>query len=102
MPLPGAEPHLYPPNLFEQCECKREDRSRWWVLHTRPRAEKCLACGLLHAEKPFFLPIYERRWRSRGHADLDRLQRLIASSSPLNAKTRLGPWDLGRNHQRVG
>ncbi len=135
MPLLSAEPHLYPPDLFERYECQRDDRSRWWVLHTRPRAEKCLARSFLRAGKPFFLPIYERRWRTRGqflrsylplfpgyiflfgdypawseakasrhvasgivvadqealHADLERLQRLIALATPLTPKPGLAP-----------
>ncbi len=36
---------------------------RWWVLHTKPRAEKIVA-GLLAAKQiPFFLPLYEQRKR---------------------------------------
>ena len=39
---------------------------RWWVLHTRPRAEKVLARHCHKRELPFFLPLYHRKWRSRG------------------------------------
>src|SRR5262249_33116911 len=49
--------------------------SRWWVLHTRPRAEKTLARKCLGRGTPFFLPVYQKEWRSRG--------RLLRSNLPL-------------------
>jgi len=39
---------------------------RWWVLHTRPRAEKALARQCMKRDLPFFLPLYHRKWRNRG------------------------------------
>jgi len=39
---------------------------RWWVLHTKPRAEKALVRRLLRDGFAFFLPLYERRWVNRG------------------------------------
>jgi len=38
----------------------------WWVLHTRPRQEKCLARRLHRQRIPFYLPLYARRRRVRG------------------------------------
>jgi transcriptional antiterminator RfaH len=38
----------------------------WWVLHTRPRAEKALARKLLALRQDFFLPLYRKQWQSRG------------------------------------
>ena len=40
--------------------------SRWWVLQTRPRMEKCVARKLLLANVSFFLPLHTRRWRTQG------------------------------------
>ncbi len=40
MPLLPAEPYLYPENLFAESEAPSD--GFWWVLHTRPRAEKAL------------------------------------------------------------
>jgi transcriptional antiterminator RfaH len=47
----------------------------WWVLHTRPRAEKALARKLLQREVPYFLPLNKRQWRHNG--------RLHSSYNPL-------------------
>jgi transcriptional antiterminator RfaH len=48
---------------------------RWWVLHTRPRQEKCLARQLYEARLPFYLPQVARRTLCRG--------RLLTSHVPL-------------------
>jgi transcriptional antiterminator RfaH len=48
---------------------------RWWVLHTKPRAEKSLARRVLKQSLPFFLPLYKKQWRNRG--------RLFSSHVPL-------------------
>jgi transcription antitermination factor NusG len=74
MPLLALEPSVFPADLF----CPGEGSAsagRWWVLHTRPRAEKALAQKLLGREISFFLPLYERRWRNWG--------RLFCSHIPL-------------------
>jgi len=42
------------------------DRGQWWVLHTRPRAEKAVARFLGTVGVPFYLPLYARRWVKRG------------------------------------
>lgn len=68
MPLLPLEPFLHPQTLLaddDQAEPAGDDL-RWWVLHTRPRAEKSLARRLLDRDIPFFLPLYERHWRGRG------------------------------------
>jgi transcriptional antiterminator RfaH len=65
MPLLLPEPFLYPSDLFEGGDFQPESGS-WWALHTRPRAEKCLARRLFRSGITFFLPTYRRQWRSRG------------------------------------
>jgi transcriptional antiterminator RfaH len=64
MPLLAEEPVVFPPNLFEGGETSADDR--WWVLHTRPRAEKTLARQLFTRQISYFLPQYQRNWRYRG------------------------------------
>jgi transcription antitermination factor NusG len=57
MPLLPAEPVCYPPDLMERPDASED--GTWWVLHTKPRAEKAIARSLYRDEVPFFLPIYE-------------------------------------------
>jgi transcriptional antiterminator RfaH len=66
MPILPLEPFVFPEHLFENLEAVGQGEERWWVLHTRPRAEKALARGLLKRNQPFFLPLYKRQWRSHG------------------------------------
>jgi transcriptional antiterminator RfaH len=75
MPLLPLEPFLYPQDLLTGPPPAAGGEARWWVLHTRPRAEKSLARRFLDRQVPFFLPLYKRQWRSRG--------RLLASHVPL-------------------
>lgn len=65
MPLLAMEPSLYPENLFEDA-ADYAGSQRWWVLHTRPRAEKALARRCFGLEVPFFLPLYRKHWFSGG------------------------------------
>jgi hypothetical protein len=66
MPLLLPEPNLYPSELFAAGDSQAVNSGSWWALHTRPRAEKCLARRLFRSGIPFFLPTYKRQWRSRG------------------------------------
>jgi transcriptional antiterminator RfaH len=66
MPLLPLEPYLFPGDLFEDPAPVVNSPERWWVLHSRPRAEKALARQLLARSLPFFLPLHHRQWRSRG------------------------------------
>jgi len=66
MPLLPLEPCLAPAGLFEHGYDNLENDGRWWVLHTKPRAEKSLARRLLCDGQAFFLPSYERQWVNRG------------------------------------
>jgi transcriptional antiterminator RfaH len=75
MPVLPLEPFVFPDDLLQSSRTAAEDGSRWWVLHTRPRAEKCLARRLLGRGLPFFLPLYKRQWRNR--------QRVLRSYVPL-------------------
>jgi transcriptional antiterminator RfaH len=65
MPLLPLEPFLYPDTLLAEAG-PLPGPGRWWVLHTRPRAEKALARRFLSREVPFFLPLYKHSRRSRG------------------------------------
>src|SRR5262249_45107201 len=77
MPLLAKEPTLYPDERILAPADAGADEAPWWVLHTRPRAEKAVARKLLTSEVAFFLPLYEKRWPSRG--------RLLCSYLPLFA-----------------
>jgi transcriptional antiterminator RfaH len=66
MPLVPLDTCLFPDDLLA-AEGPRGD-ARWWVLHTRPRAEKRLARQLVKHQIAFYLPLFERRWRHRGRA----------------------------------
>ena len=69
MPLLPLEPFLFPDGLLTDGAGDGLDwPGCWWVLHTRPRAEKSLARCLLRRAVPFFLPLYKREWRSHGRA----------------------------------
>src|SRR4029077_1000718 len=65
MPLLTLEPFVSPDDLFSATAGPPAE-GRWWVLHTRPRAEKRLARELLRHCRSFFLPLHTRTWRSRG------------------------------------
>jgi transcriptional antiterminator RfaH len=75
MPLLPLEPFVAPPTLFADDLPETAGPGRWWVLHTRPRAEKGLARQCLRRDLAFFLPLHKRQWRSRG--------RLFCSHVPL-------------------
>jgi transcriptional antiterminator RfaH len=62
MALLPAEPVLYPDDLLTA----PAGDAPWWVLHTRPRAEKALARKALAQGLSYFLPQYQRRWRNGG------------------------------------
>ncbi len=66
MPLAPAETCLFPERLLENPQPGADDAARWWVIHTRPRAEKALARRLLGREVGFFLPLYENRLAGGG------------------------------------
>jgi transcription antitermination factor NusG len=73
MPLLPLEPFVFPEHLLTASAA--EEAAPWWVLHTKPRAEKSLARKLLRQTTPFFLPVCKRQWRNRG--------RLHSSHLPL-------------------
>jgi transcriptional antiterminator RfaH len=75
MPVLPLEPFVYPSALFSQPLEFGEASARWWVLHTRPRAEKALARNLLQHGISFFLPLFQRERRFRG--------RIVTSYLPL-------------------
>jgi transcription antitermination factor NusG len=63
MPLLPLEPFVFPDDLLRDAPSAE---APWWVLHTRPRAEKSVARRLLRRSVPFFLPVCKRQWRNRG------------------------------------
>ncbi len=75
MPLLPLETYLSPEDLLDGPPAEASPGAAWWVLHTRPRAEKTLARKCLDRGLSFYLPLHRRRWRSRG--------RLFSSYLPL-------------------
>lgn len=78
MPVLSREPMVFPDNLLDDSGIPQSSVSGsgfWWVLHTRPRAEKSLARLLLRQNVSYFLPIHERRRRVQ--------RRLVCSYLPL-------------------
>src|SRR5262245_56820468 len=75
MPLLPLDPLLSPADLLGPLESLGVLGGAWWVLHTRPRAEKSVARQLFRRRLPFFLPLYPREGWSRG--------RLLRSYLPL-------------------
>jgi hypothetical protein len=78
MPLLPLEPFVSPPTLLVDGPPEAGDARRWWVLHTRPRAEKSLARRCLRRDVSYFLPLHKKQWRNRGG-------RLLCSYVPLFA-----------------
>jgi transcription antitermination factor NusG len=74
MPLLPAEPVVSPENLFDYSANPIGDDC-WWVLHTRPRAEKSLARRLSKRGVAYFLPQYRKISRHNG--------RIMTSYMPL-------------------
>ena len=68
MPLLPLEPFVFPSGLLDKPCASIDEIQRWWVLHSRPRAEKALARKLLRHHTPFFLPLRKREWRKNGRA----------------------------------
>ena len=72
MPLLRLETCLYPEDLLsEPTEC-RAGRG-WWVLHSKPRAEKSIARQLVKHGVGFYLPLYEKHWRKNGRSQHSHL-----------------------------
>lgn len=65
MPLLPLEPFIHTKEILSGPLPEVDGPQRWWLLHTRPRAEKALARRMLSQEICFFLPLYKRTWRSR-------------------------------------
>lgn len=67
MPLLPPEISLFPENLLDMDPAGEEiGQGRWWVLHSRPRAEKSLARSAHEENIGFFLPTFTRQWRKSG------------------------------------
>src|SRR5205807_2675184 len=66
MPILPLDAYVYPDDLLLDERQSFPSRGEWWVIHTRPRAEKALGRKLLGMERPFFLPLYPKQWRNDG------------------------------------
>jgi transcription antitermination factor NusG len=64
MPLLPAEPCRFPDTLLD--DDAPLPPGCWYVLHTRPRAEKALARRFWARQVPFFLPVHPKPWHGRG------------------------------------
>lgn len=73
MPLLPLEPFVFPDELLTAPMEGLDTTGRWLVLHTRPRTEKALARKFLSRGLAFFLPLYQRKWRSRGRLQCSHL-----------------------------
>jgi transcriptional antiterminator RfaH len=71
MPLLPAEPCLFPADMFANPD--PSDGGAWWVLHTRPRAEKSVARSLFADKVAYFLPVYEYTRRAGGRTQTSHL-----------------------------
>lgn len=65
MPLLAPETTLFPSDILDRA-AELDSGARWWVIHTRPRAEKSLARKLLTLELAFYLPTRYQSWLSKG------------------------------------
>jgi transcription antitermination factor NusG len=65
MPLLPLETTLFPADLLDR-PADPDCGARWWVIHTRPRAEKSLARKLLTHGLEFYLPTRRQSWFSNG------------------------------------
>lgn len=68
MPLVQLDRFIYPENLLENYQEQIAPNYTWWVLYTKPRAEKEVARRFQERNLSFFLPLYQRRWRTKGRA----------------------------------
>ncbi len=66
MPLLELEPFVSSDDLFTDLALTSDEGALWWVLHTRPRAEKMLARKLHERRHAFFLPLHKNQLRSNG------------------------------------
>ncbi len=72
MPILPREPFLYPEHLFTAPAFETVNDNQWWVVHTKPRAEKSLARRLIQGQYAFFLPLLTRsRVRTSKSRSLD-------------------------------
>jgi transcription antitermination factor NusG len=65
MPLLPSETTLFPPDLLHR-PADTDSGAQWWVIHTRPRAEKSMARKLLATGLGFYLPTRQQSRRSNG------------------------------------
>jgi transcription antitermination factor NusG len=65
MAILPLETFLYPDKLLEAASLGAAEE-KWWVLHTRPRAEKQVASRLHKRRNAFFLPLLSKRHVNKG------------------------------------
>ena len=64
MPMLPLEPFVFPETLLAPL-AGFPLSGQWWVLHTRPRAEKALVWSFWRRGIAFFLPQQKRQVRTR-------------------------------------
>src|SRR5688572_26459777 len=67
MPILAKETMLFPSDILDRPP-EMDSGARWWVIHTRPRAEKSLARKLLKLDLAFYLPTRYQSWLSQGRS----------------------------------
>src|SRR4051812_43408224 len=67
MPIRPLEPLCRPLDLFASPPVLADDRL-WWVFQVRPRAEKVFGQLFARSGSAYFLPMYVRKWRSKGRS----------------------------------
>lgn len=72
MPVLPVEAYQFPEDAFPGRDAPKQT---WWLLHTRPRAEKAVARALYAARISFFLPVFPKKRKVR--------KRLQTSQNPL-------------------
>src|SRR5262249_35475551 len=66
MGLLPKETFILPDDLLRAELAPGDADARWWVLHTKPRAEKTLARLFVEHGTSFFLPLHEKQTRRGG------------------------------------
>lgn len=61
MPRLQLEPYLLSDAIFQRPLAESDPGTSWWVMHTKPRAEKALARRMEELRRGYFLPLYPQK-----------------------------------------